>query len=222
MLPDFEHPPGELRDAFWQAFNLSLATLAAADYDQFRSRYNNQAPYRTRNSRPWTDLVTRHSDSVLGHALERLTKDGYLPANGERSSERFMDLLYFTGNWWAGTRQALLAVEVENDWKELRGTLRDLLQFQARTKVAVFYYLASERIQTEVVEAMKSVAASFLNAGYAEAASTAYLLIIAPDEWPAMAAPDFPVCSAFSFTGISDLDRGIWIRTSLPLVRRDS
>jgi hypothetical protein len=123
-----------------------------------------------------------------------------------------MDLLYFTGNWWDGERQALLAVEVENNWKEIRGTLRDLLQFQAAVKVAVFYSADIERAKRDIVEAATSVRDSFLSAGYTEAPSTAYLVIIGPDQWPVLPAAQAPALWAFSFSGLRNMDAGVWLQ----------
>lgn len=211
-----KHTPAELRDAFWRAFVRSLSALTEPDYEAFRLRYNNQVPYRVRNCRPRTDLMTKGKDAVLSRTIAELIKDGYLPGDGARSPERFMDLLYFAGNWWAGTRHALLAIEVENNWGELRGTFRDLLQFQAAAKIAVFYYADAASAKAQVLSAVREVTESFLSTGFEEAASTAYLIVVAPNEWPQRESAKAPVCCALSFTGISNLDHGIWLLSSVP------
>ena len=81
----------------------------------------------------------------------------------------------------ARERQPRLAIEVENDFAELRGTLRDLMQFQARLKVALFYSHDQPGHRPEVEQAVREVSTCFVSQGFMEAEDTQYLVILAPE-----------------------------------------
>src|SRR5699024_10062155 len=99
------------------------------DWQTFEARYN--------WARPRTQLMVDGPRSLVRVAVERMCEKGVLPLGGEYSKVRYIDFSYSIGDWWKGLKYPLLVGEVENDWKELHGTLRDLLQFQAKAKIGI-------------------------------------------------------------------------------------
>jgi hypothetical protein len=195
------HAPSIDPALLWAAL---IQALNGKQPPNFEALYNNDPHFkRHRNLRPRTDVMLRRSDSVLKSVLGRLKKDGHLPSDGQISAERYIDMSYSTGYWWTGNKQRLLAVEVENSWAELRGTLRDLLQFQAKTKMAVFYATPPEDREGELLEAAICVAKSFATDGFVEAAGTPYLVVIAPDSCSSSPAS----CLGIGFTGLESVSR---------------
>ena len=96
-----------------------------------------------------------------------------------------MDFSPLSRNWYSGQRFVELAAEVENFWHELHGTLRDLLTFQAREKWGVFYHADLDPARRELQNATTAVWQSFETQGFQEAPSTAYEILVLPEQIPA-------------------------------------
>jgi len=99
----------------------------------------------------------------------------------EIAFERYIDVGLLSGNWWTGERRWELVVEVENDWGELLGTLRDLLNLQARYKWAVFYQRDPPAETAALAEAVQKVRELFNRDGFVESPNTAYEILVLPD-----------------------------------------
>jgi hypothetical protein len=112
----------------------------------------------------------------MGEVAER-----ELGPNHEFSYERYFDIAVFDGKWWEGKRRALLVCEVENDWAELRGTLRDLLNAQSLMKWGVFYHGNLESAKDELVKALAAVRQDFDDAGFLESKTAKYEIIVFPE-----------------------------------------
>ena len=110
-----------------------------------RAFCNHDTLYRSRNRRPRTDLMVKglqgspfSSRGLVAHAA--FNEMEVLKANKpetdllieELSYERYSDIACYVAPWWTGERWCELLVEVENNWKELKGTVRDVLSSQAR------------------------------------------------------------------------------------------
>jgi hypothetical protein len=161
-----EKSPIETLREFWKAF----IDVCTGEDATFATRYNPAA-------RPRTELMLQKDDGIIPKAAGKLG----LPTSQEIAYSRYIDFSVAEGDWWAGEKGPLLAVEVENNWKELRGTLRDLLQFQARAKIGVFYHKVPRSARHEVEMSLAHVQECFRRDGFSESADTGYLIIIAPE-----------------------------------------
>ncbi|MDX1945257.1 MAG: hypothetical protein SFU86_07610, partial [Pirellulaceae bacterium] len=141
---------------------------------QMTSAFNGEGPRRSNNRRPRTDLMVKGlaASPFCDHGLLGQVAAKELGLNCSDSAifsyERYFDIAYFAGNWWEGTQRNLLVAEVENNWAELRGTIRDLLYAQSRLKWGVFYQANLEAAREEISIALRIVRADFDKAGFAE------------------------------------------------------
>ncbi|MGH7136984.1 MAG: hypothetical protein ACREHD_14685 [Pirellulales bacterium] len=95
---------------------------------------------------------------------------------------RYTDIYIFSQDVWrTGNRFAQLAVEVESEWGELRGTLRDLLNFQAEQKWGVFYHDNLNRASGELHAACEAAWESFESQGFHESPNTRYEVVVLLD-----------------------------------------
>lgn len=177
----------------------------------FAAKYNNTSPYRSRNCRPRTDAMLKDSDSVLVETLQRIKVRAGIGDEGELSRDRYVDLSFATGDWWIGAKRYHLAIEVENNWRELHGTLLDLYRFQARTKVAIFYNSADEAM-TWLIDAAAEVARSFREQGLQESGETSYLLVLLPEGHSTLISSE---ARALEFTGLDGVRVGLERKGSL-------
>ncbi|MBM4039948.1 MAG: hypothetical protein FJ290_15705 [Planctomycetes bacterium] len=199
---------------FWQVLLEVMRNPGIANFGEY---YNNAlSRCQARNTRPRTHVMLNDDKSVLKCVLDELKKAGLLPDGGAMSTHRYADLSYSVGNWWNGEQSYLLVVEVENDWRELYGTLRDVIRFQARMKVAVFYHSQENRNHEQEVEsALHKVARSFGDQGFSEANDTGYLVVVAPDRYPQGSDPARLRCSGYMFEGLTQVDHGCWQEEAL-------
>ena len=149
--------------------SLTRSSDTAVDTSLLVRAYNNdQSLYRIRNRRPRTDLMVKglrntpfEEEGLIAHVARRVAD-----CPGEVSFERYVDVGLMSGEWWRGTARWELIAEVENNWAELRGTLSDLLNTQAKRKWAVFYSDDVEGVAEEVAAAVRDVRGAFANAGF--------------------------------------------------------
>lgn len=95
-------------------------------------------------------------------------------------SERYVDLGVRSNaaGWWEGRCGWLLAAEVENNQKELHGTLRDLVNIQARVKWAIFYApIPEENARAALLGALRQARAD----GQIENGDTRYEVAVLPN-----------------------------------------
>jgi hypothetical protein len=98
--------------------------------------------------------------------------------------EHYIDITISSGEWYEGKKFCKLAVEVENSWDELKGTMKDLLLFQAKMKWGVFYNENIYKAEHELLEAINIVWKSF-EEHFQENTETQYELLILPESLPA-------------------------------------
>jgi hypothetical protein len=91
------------------------------------------------------------------------------------------DIIAFEGKWKSGEQVALVIAEVENVIGEFKGTVSDLVSYQAPLKVAVFYQdsLTPEKLQTRETE-IRGVLSYQFGKGFREARDTEYLIVFGP------------------------------------------
>lgn len=190
-----------------------ISELSARWTDQnFVSRYNNDRDqYRSRNCRPRTDVMLKDKNSVLDMTMHNLRKRGGI-GEGGIGKDRYMDFLFAMGDWWTGCKKYYLAVEVENNWPELRGTLLDLFRFQAMMKMAIFYSSDKNSI-IELNRAATEAANNFSIQGFQESNQTNYLLVILPDR---NTTPTKDEAQAIAFTGLDSITNTVQFRSPLP------
>jgi hypothetical protein len=99
----------------------------------------------------------------------------------EWSYHRYMYIIASEGDWWLGEKIALVIAEVENRIKEFRGTVSDLVRFQAHQKIAVFYEanLTAEKLQSYETQVREVLGYQF-GKGFFEAEDTEYLIVFGP------------------------------------------
>ena len=95
--------------------------------------------------------------------------------------ERYIDIAIYTGKWWEGQRFTDLAVEVENNWAEIKGTMKDLLLFQAKRKWALFYQKDLDKGATDLSEAITVASSTFDRQGLSESPETKYEVLVLPE-----------------------------------------
>ena len=185
--------------AFWSTF---VDVMNEHSTDVYRLRYNNDPSQKLyRNTRPRSTHMVGGDESMVGKVIARLCQSEALPSQGERGFTRYIDAAYYSGEWVRGKKGAHLAVEVENEFAELSGTLRDLFQFQAQLKVGIFYADRPSEVEGQVRAALADVAASFQVDGFSESSTTEYLVVIAPEQCPETCGDPTAQCSAMMFKG---------------------
>jgi hypothetical protein len=200
-------------EQFWDTF---VKVMQEPGISNFAAYYNNeQSKYRARNVRPRTDVMLKFKNSVLKTVLKHLKGRGFLPPGGATSTDRYIDLSYAVGDWWKAEKDFLVAVEVENSWTELRGTMLDLVRFQAKLKVAVFYASAPRQKKDEVRDALDSVISNFHKQGFEESSETSYLVVVAPDTYGSTKDAEVSYCIAYPFTGLNEVGNPNWLEKKL-------
>ena len=162
-----------------------LATLTPEENALVVRAFNNEPElYRSSRRRPRTDLMVKglRGSRFEVHGLVAQAA-GVLEPKPDREIgyERYTDISISYGNWWKGEKYVELAVEVENCWGELAGTLKDLLWFQATRKWAVFYSSNLQAAGTELSDTIDRVRTSFETQGSQENADTQYEIAVFPD-----------------------------------------
>jgi hypothetical protein len=186
--------PLDLRE-FWRTF---LGVFREEASETMLNRYH--------SNRPRTDLMVQGTGSVIARTVSQLTA-GIV---GETSTSRYIDFSFSIGDWYRGEKYPELAIEVENDWRELRGTLRDLCQFQAKSKVGVFYSESPAASTQDVIDALKHVADRFRRDGFMEA-PTPYLVIVAPEKCDLGAGDVARSFMGYHFIGLDHIATGEWM-----------
>lgn len=198
---------------FWQVFVEVMRNPHIPDFGDY---YNNMpTKKRSRNIRPRTDVMLKNANNVMMSVIRILKERGFLEKVGETSTERYIDVSYATGDWWKGEKYYQLAVEVENDLRELRGTILDLIRFQARMKVAVFYSQEHVDQRRQIEDKLQEVAHNFTNQGFREATDTGYLIVVAPDRFAEGSNSVSQRCVAYRFNGLEEVMSGRWEEESL-------
>lgn len=162
--------------------------------------YNNDdALRRHKNSRPRTELMVKglvldqNGQPASGFLQKGLIARAATIAASAESNEpptfsRYTDIAISSGNWWKGERFKVLAVEVENAWSEIAGTIKDLLLIQARKKWAVFYGDVSDsnypRAEKALKDAISSAWKSFKSNEFQENPNTCYEIVVLPGKIP--------------------------------------
>lgn len=93
-----------------------------------------------------------------------------------------MDFAAFAGDWWAGTRRAIVVGEIENNIAEFKGTISDLIRYQAQSKFAIFYDSSAASREEQIRKEIHKVFDSFRNQGLIEAGNAEYLIIFGPSQ----------------------------------------
>jgi hypothetical protein len=148
----------------------------------FRDQFNNGRQHRTsRNRKPRTDMMLGCSaNGRVGIVPEAIRQ--FLGQQVQPSYERYLDCIVYEGCWGKGECLTRLIVEVENETREFEGTLSDLLRYQARQKIGIFYDDDARSDQTHWEKRMRSAFDIFVNAGFRESGSTEYLIVFGPSE----------------------------------------
>ena len=165
----------------------------------FVAAFNNEEEYRRAKNccRPRTDLMTRglrHSTNekpINDYAEKCFIPHAMIEAQPELSSgiewlfSRYVDIgCQGCDTWFQGKAFWEWIVEVENDWKELKGTLADLLRTQAKRKLGIFYHpeLENRNVKKELKKAVENVFDAFTGECFAESGNTFYEIIVLPEE----------------------------------------
>lgn len=187
-----------------------------------RAYRNEQSLYRARNRRPRTELMVKGiPGSVFTdrgmiaqvawiEVSELKNLDGTKALFEGPNFDRYHDIACYIGQWWTGERWSELIVEVENDWSELRGTLRDILSSQARRKWAVFYHSNLPAAAAELSNAVTEVWGHFRAQGFCENENTRYEVLVLPDHDPKFVGElTGSECAVYEFTAAEvPLSRG--------------
>ena len=94
---------------------------------------------------------------------------------------RYVDIGCQGEGWREGRTFWKWIVEVENNWKELHGTLLDLSRIQACRKLGVFYRPEPGDVLGPVRDAVVQVFEAFGKNGFAEATGTRYEVVVLPE-----------------------------------------
>ena len=159
--------------------------------------YNNDPSRRRfRNRRPRTDLMVKGLDGhdryennglvayAAFHALRTKQDSGISDFDSfvqGLSYERYIDIGVRLGDWWQGTAYWELIVEIENNWKELKGTLNDLFQCQSKLKWLILFSESPNSIEDELIISINNVYSFFLNNGFEENPMTKYEILVLPE-----------------------------------------
>lgn len=173
----------DLRDFF----SVLLDTLQKREKGSadFHNRFNNSKEYkRARTCSARTDLMLGKSDDrekgIVRTAFHHFNSSDL--TGFELSFERYVDFIASQGDWWTGKKVALMTCEVESDLAEFKGTLSDLIRYQARQKVAVFYDNGIQSRREQMEGDVRDVFDHFKRQGFSEADDTEYLVVFGPEE----------------------------------------
>lgn len=173
----------DLRDFFTELIN-TMRKRVAENADDFHGRFSGKVEYRRcKTCSPRTDLILGTSGNRKS-GIVSVAADTFLSQKGVRevSYDRYMDFAAFGGNWFAGTRIPLLAGEIENNIAEFKGTISDLIRYQARAKFAIFYDSSAPSRQEQIRKEIHEVFDCFRIEGFMEASTTEYLIVFGPSE----------------------------------------
>jgi hypothetical protein len=136
--------------------------------------------------RPRTALMVKglpdspfETEGLIAMAARKAVKN-----KGQRYSDRYVDIGFGSGNWWRGESRWMLIVEIENDWRELMGTLADLQNNQSPDKWGVFYREDPKGASNELLAAVRGVRKSFERSGFLESPKTRYEVVVLPEQLP--------------------------------------
>jgi len=157
--------------------------------EHFQAAYNNEPKYRrVKNRRPRTDLMVKGVREItdydergfIPHAMEYA--DESLAEHPEDDKwphcDGYVDVVYGKGGWFAGKTCWGWIAEVENEFEEFKGTISDLLRFQAKRKLGVFYHQNLD--DAEKVGKFQVAFQAFVDAGFCESPDTRYEILILP------------------------------------------
>lgn len=173
---------------FFKLFTEALRDAEKAD-SKIRAQFNNSPELkRAKNCSPRTDLMLgtgNDRNGILARVLQSFLglekQDPFL----ELSYDRYLDFVAYKGNWFDGGRIALVTVEVENNLVEFKGTLSDLVRYQAHQKLGVFYdkemasHVRRNRIEGDILDVFNR----FQGRGFVEAENTEYMLMFGPEQF---------------------------------------
>jgi hypothetical protein len=121
----------------------------------------------------------------LPRCMEEIRED--LNPDGHKDVEvhfgRYIDILYQKGAWYNGDATWEWIGEVENDMAEFRGTISDLLRFQARRKLGVFYYHKQLEAENRAAD-IRAVFGYFEAGRFCEDPRTRYEILVLPEKLP--------------------------------------
>jgi len=181
-----------------EAIRYELRELSNAEISRFVAAFNNEGYKRVRNRTPRTDLMLKNSI-----ALNKYHEHGFIPNAAysalhsqygglitrewffsEISYDRYIDIGVITrrSDWWQGQAAWELIIEIENNFNELYGTIRDLLNIQAKRKWGIFYHDNPSSIAEDLKDCIEKVFDSFHQAQFVEHKSTLYEIIILPNK----------------------------------------
>lgn len=181
----------ELQELF-RFFIRELTTERDRPDSEFVSRFNNEPRHKKGKFKPRTNLMRGTlddlSDGVLSRALHCLFE--HTP-HKICKEERCYDLIVFdavnpdTGKhdpnkWYSGKRIPLLVAEIEENLLEFKGTLSDLIAYQAPQKLALLYeYLGPGNLRRREQE-IKDVVGYWQGRGLSESQTTECLVVLGP------------------------------------------
>jgi hypothetical protein len=155
---------------FYKTLLENLRAYELKDSASFRSKF--------KGCRSWTSLMLGSADTREAGLVRQALKD-VLPLDPQFSHERYIDLAVFSGNWWGGRQIASIIMEHENNTLEFKGTISDLLRYQALQKIAIFYEDAGSR-KKELENWVQDVFNHFQQQGFSESLNTEYLIVFGP------------------------------------------
>ena len=196
---------------FYSSFLNTAREQESNDSEAFRYQFNNALEYRTaRNCRPRTTLMLGSGGKRrLGLVPQAIMSSWPDIDDSLLSYDRYMDVVAFDGEWWEGKCVARLVVEIENDMREFKGTVSDLLRYQALLKVAVFFDSEAVLKKKQLQDQTMAVFNHFDQHGFCEAADTEYLLVFGPSE---LVSPGIGEWCAMRFTHGTTEDVS-WLRS---------
>ena len=169
---------------------LLRVTKGKEDYlRKFVAAYNSDDEFRrTPRSKPRTDLMVKGFQGIEGYADGGFVVRAAQQIHGFEWENvrftRYIDISVLSGDWWSGELVYEWIAEIENDWKELCGTISDLLRTQAKRKLGVFYREKPGDSEDEVCDSISDVFRVFREHGFSESPDTAYDILVLPDKLP--------------------------------------
>lgn len=157
--------------------------------------YNNDSQKRVRNRMPRTDLMVKGLEAhnryknngliayVAFHVLKErgFNAPDFVSFEGKLRYERYVDIGVLCGDWWQGESYWELIVEIENNWKELKGTLNDLFHCQSKLKWLILFSESPNSIKDELISSINNGYSYFLNNGFEENPMTKYEILVLPE-----------------------------------------
>ncbi len=158
--------------------------------------YNGQWRQRTKLMAKRIGLLDSKDPGIIPRAMEHVWKNDHPGQEPVPLYERYTDICFQTGDWWAGEARWEWIAEVENNIAEVAGTVSDLLRIQAKRKLGVFY-ASDQKNRQKVSQGVFTAFQAFRKGGFTEPDGTLYEILVLPDTLP---PGGFTVCDALLFS----------------------